>query len=524
MGREGRAEQGDRLHARARRDAGLHRRARRRRPRRDARRDGATWAATPRKINPLVPAELVIDHSVQVDVVRHAPTRSASTPSASSSATRSATRSCAGARTRSTTSRSSRPDTGIVHQVNLEYLARVVFVERRGRAGLPRHARRHRLAHDDGQRPRRARLGRRRHRGRGGDARPADVDADPAGHRLPARTASCPRARPRPTSCSPSPSCCASKGVVGKFVEFYGAGVSRLPLADRATIGNMSPEFGSTCAIFPIDAETLRYLRVHRPPAGADRAGRGLRQGAGPLARRATPRSRRTRDTLELDLGDVVPSIAGPERPQDRVALTRRQEAFREALAGLRARAATRRRGGRCDSVPGQRPAGLGRARQRRDEPPSTQPTDGARRGRRASSDSRVPVTLADGTRDRARPRPRRDRRDHELHEHLEPVGDARRRACSRATRRARPDDQAVGQDVARARLEGRHRLPRARRPHRRPRGARLQPRRLRLHDLHRQLRPAAGGDLGRHRGGRPRGRARCCRATATSRAASTPT
>ena len=76
------------------------------------------------------------------------------------------------------------------------------------------------------------------------------------------------------------------RGVVGKFVEFYGAGLAGLPLADRATIGNMSPEFGSTCAIFPIDAETLRYLRVLRAARRADRPGRGLRQGAGPLARR----------------------------------------------------------------------------------------------------------------------------------------------------------------------------------------------------------------------------------------------
>ena len=90
------------------------------------------------------------------------------------------------------------------------------------------------------------------------------------------------------------------RGVVGKFVEFHGAGLAGLPLADRATIGNMSPEFGSTCAIFPIDAETLRYLEFSGPADGADRAGRGVRQGAGPVARRAAPRSRRspTRSSL----------------------------------------------------------------------------------------------------------------------------------------------------------------------------------------------------------------------------------
>ena len=96
-------------------------------------------------------------------------------------------------------------------------------------------------------------------------------------------------------------------GVVGKFVEFYGPGIPNTPLADRATIGNMSPEFGSTCAIFPIDAETIRYMRVHRPLEGAVRDRRGLRARAGPVARRglrgadvlrdagARPRRRRAR-------------------------------------------------------------------------------------------------------------------------------------------------------------------------------------------------------------------------------------
>ena len=80
-------------------------------------------------------------------------------------------------------------------------------------------------------------------------------------------------------------------GVVGKFVEFYGAGVAAVPLANRATIGNMSPEFGSTCAIFPIDDETIRYLRADRPLRRAGRAGRGVRQGAGALARPARARA-----------------------------------------------------------------------------------------------------------------------------------------------------------------------------------------------------------------------------------------
>ena len=84
------------------------------------------------------------------------------------------------------------------------------------------------------------------------------------------------------------------RGVVGKFVEFFGPGLHTLGLADRATIGNMSPEFGSTCAIFPVDEETLRYLEFTRPPDRADRAGRRLRPRAGHVPRRRTRRTRRS--------------------------------------------------------------------------------------------------------------------------------------------------------------------------------------------------------------------------------------
>ena len=119
--------------------------------------------------------------------------------------------------------------------------------------------------------------------------------------------------------------------VVGKFVEFYGQGVGAVPLANRATIGNMSPEFGSTCAIFPIDSETIDYLRL---------TGRPDRQLAlvevyckeqglwhDPNAEPAYS------EYVELDLGTVVPSIAGPKRPQDRVALADAKATFRSALA-----------------------------------------------------------------------------------------------------------------------------------------------------------------------------------------------
>ena len=123
------------------------------------------------------------------------------------------------------------------------------------------------------------------------------------------------------------------RGVVGKFVEFYGAGLASLPLADRATIGNMSPEFGSTCAIFPIDAETLRYLEFSGRPKELIELVEAYakEQGLWHDERSVEPTFT---DTLELDLGTVVPSIAGPKRPQDRVSLTESKAAFRMALEG----------------------------------------------------------------------------------------------------------------------------------------------------------------------------------------------
>jgi aconitate hydratase len=122
------------------------------------------------------------------------------------------------------------------------------------------------------------------------------------------------------------------RGVVGMFVEFYGAGLAGLPIADRATIGNMSPEFGSTCAIFPIDAETLRYLELSG--RSTDHIARvetyARAQGLWHDEHAEEPTFS---DTIELDLSTVEPSLAGPKRPQDRVSLSDAQRAFRGALA-----------------------------------------------------------------------------------------------------------------------------------------------------------------------------------------------
>ncbi|NUT36987.1 MAG: aconitate hydratase AcnA [Hamadaea sp.] len=165
-------------------------------------------------------------------------------------------------------------------------------------------------------------------------------------------------------------------GVVGKFVEFYGSGVTSVPLANRATIGNMSPEFGSTCAIFPIDAETIEYLRLTgRTPeqlalveAYAKRQGMWHDPAVEPVYS----------EYLELDLGSVVPSIAGPKRPQDRVELTDAKTAFRAVLPDY---------------------VGDDETDEESEEsfPASDPPSSNSRAGRGRASNP-TPVTAADGT------------------------------------------------------------------------------------------------------------------------------
>ncbi len=121
------------------------------------------------------------------------------------------------------------------------------------------------------------------------------------------------------------------KGVVGKFVEFYGDGIASMTLPDRATLGNMSPEFGSTCAYFPIDEETIRYLKFSGRDEARVKLVEAYAREQGLWCDAATPDPEFT-DTLELDLGDVEPCIAGPKRPQDRVLLKEAAGAFREVL------------------------------------------------------------------------------------------------------------------------------------------------------------------------------------------------
>ena len=289
----------------------------------------ADLGGDPKRINPLIPAELVIDHSVQVDLF-----------ASSRAFARNVELEFARNRERYAFLRWGQqsfdnfsvvpPGTGICHQVNLEYLARVV--ERSRRRRVPGHARRHRLAHDDGQRPRRARLGRRRHRGRGGDARPAAVDARAAGGRLQAlgRAARGSTATDLVLTVTER---LRQVGVVGKFVEYFGDGVASLSLADRATLGNMSPEYGATCGFFPVDEVTLEYLRL--TGRSSERTALVEAYCKENLLWHDPGEHATYSEIVSLDLADVEPSIAGPRRPQDRVPLHDAKRSFLEQLGSF---------------------------------------------------------------------------------------------------------------------------------------------------------------------------------------------
>ena len=293
----------------------------------------------PKKINPLLPAELVIDHSVQVDKFGTAGAFAFNADLEIPAQHRALRLPALGTEGASKISKSCRPTPASCHQVNLEYLARVVFsAEQDGkRLRLPRLARRHRLAHHDGQRPGRARLGRRRHRSRGRHARPAALDADSGGGRLQA-------ARPLPEGATATDlvltvtQMLRKKGVVGKFVEFYGTGLSSLTLADRATIANMAPEYGATMGFFPVDAEDARLPALHRPTRDADGAGRGLLQGAGNVPHRRDARPGVLRHAGARSWRPWCRRMAGPKRPQDRVPLTQMPKVAFDKVARRRRR------------------------------------------------------------------------------------------------------------------------------------------------------------------------------------------
>ncbi|HMF91529.1 MAG TPA: aconitate hydratase AcnA, partial [Candidatus Angelobacter sp.] len=285
-------------------------------------------------INPLQPAELVIDHSVQVDEFA---TSNALGINARLEFDRNQER-YAFLRWGQSAFRNFKvvpPDMGIVHQVNLEYLARVVFAEKKDGTTL---------AYPD------TLVGTDSHTtminglgvlgwGVGGIEAEAAMLGQPVSMLLPQvvgfKLTGALREGATATDLVLTVTEMLRKtGVVGKFVEFFGPGLDYLPLADRATIANMSPEYGATCGFFPVDEITLGYLRT----TGRDKQQIALveayckEQG---LFRTAKSADSEYTQVVELDLGTVEPSVAGPRRPQDRAPLSKAKESFETALPSL---------------------------------------------------------------------------------------------------------------------------------------------------------------------------------------------
>ncbi len=290
----------------------------------------------PKLINPLQPAELVIDHSVQVDEFG---TPQAFQLNAEMEFQRNKER-YAFLRWGQNAFKNFAivpPDTGIVHQINLEYLARVVFIGAKGETGHP-------LAYPD------TLVGTDSHTtminglgvlgwGVGGIEAEAAMLGQPVsmlipqvvGVRLKNKLAAGSTATDLVLTVTEM---LRKHGVVGKFVEFFGPGLHNLPLADRATIANMGPEYGATCGIFPVDEETLRYLRLSGRSEEQIALVEAYCKEQGLFHTASTPEAEYTH-ILEFDLATVEPSIAGPKRPQDRVALSAAAKSFQEALPSL---------------------------------------------------------------------------------------------------------------------------------------------------------------------------------------------
>src|SRR2546425_2035147 len=288
----------------------------------------------PTLINPLQPAELVIDHSVQVDEFG---TPQAFQLNSELEFLRNKER-YAFLRWGQTAFRNLAivpPDTGIVHQVNLEYLARVVFVhETNG----------HRTAFPD------TLVGTDSHTtminglgvlgwGVGGIEAEAAMLGQPVSMVIPQVVGVKLTGKLREGATATDlvltiTEMLRKHGVVGKFVEYFGPGLQDLPLADRATIGNMSPEYGATCGIFPVDKESLAYLRLTGRSDEHVALVEAYCRAQGLFHDENTPQAEYS-ELLILDLGSVEPSLAGPKRPQDRVALSSARASFEQALPSL---------------------------------------------------------------------------------------------------------------------------------------------------------------------------------------------
>ncbi|WP_263366996.1 aconitate hydratase [Edaphobacter bradus] len=290
-----------------------------------------TLGGDPERINPLQPAELVIDHSVQVDEFGN--TRAYDLNAALEfQRNRERYAFLKWGQTAFRNFSAVPPGMGICHQVNLEYLARVVFTTADNVAypdtlvGTDSHTT---MINGLGV------LG----WGVGGIEAEAAMLGQPVSMLVPQvvgfkLTGKLKEGTTATDLVLTVTQMLRKLGVVGKFVEFYGPGIAELPLADRATIANMAPEYGATCGIFPVDAETLNYLRLtgRTPEQIALVEAYYKEQG---LFHTADAPEARYSATLSLDLTTVEPSVAGPRRPQDRVTLSKTAESFKEQLPSL---------------------------------------------------------------------------------------------------------------------------------------------------------------------------------------------
>ncbi len=297
----------------------------------------AEFGGDPKRINPLQPVELVIDHSVQVDAWA---SPDAFEKNADLEFARNGERYAFLKWGQSSLDgfRAVPPDTGIVHQVNIEFLARVIFGA--GGAGEP-HAAGTNLAYPDTV------VGTDSHTtmanglgvlawGVGGIEAEAAMLGQPVTMLIPdvigfKLTGKLKEGVTATDLALQITQMLRKKGVVGKFVEFYGAGLSSLQVADRTVIGNMSPEYGSTVAIFPVDELTLAYLRLTGRSAEQIALVEAYAKAQGMFRTDDSPEPRFS-DTLALDLDEVEPNLAGPRRPQDRVPLSQVKSTFAVAL------------------------------------------------------------------------------------------------------------------------------------------------------------------------------------------------
>ena len=291
----------------------------------------ARLGGDPKRINPLVPVDLVIDHSIQVDFFA---TQDALTRNTEIEFQRNRERYefLKWGQKAFSNFRVVPPMTGIVHQVNLEYLADVVMTRQEGNETL---------AFPD------TLVGTDSHTtminglgvvgwGVGGIEAEAVMLGQPMDMLLPDVIGFKLYGKLRDGVTATDlvltvTQMLRKRGVVDKFVEFYGEGLNSMPLPDRATIGNMAPEYGATVGFFPVDNETLRYMRLTGRPEEVVRRTEAYMKAQGLFREENTPDPEFT-DILELDLASVVPSLAGPKRPQDRVPMDELKETFQKAL------------------------------------------------------------------------------------------------------------------------------------------------------------------------------------------------